>query len=285
MDRAELKLILEKIGKDDFQIGKNMDFEYINNAMIDHIGDLDPSLRDSLICDTFYEWLADDARYNPDLLLQMLRRLTSEECLFRGLDKPDNVYTRTFSSLIIGQIIEYHRRKPFLSADELHDLTDIIHKYCRYESVFSGYHERYGWAHAGAHTADVIGALANCAELGTNELESLLDCIDIILCNGCQMLSHEEDERLSRAAVMIYKNKIMNSKIFARWLEHLSTYTSGVEDMNLYRNCVNAKNFTRAMYFKALHFNMDEGLINTLLEVEKKLNRYAVIDRKYFMQE
>ncbi|HBL85037.1 MAG: hypothetical protein A2Y17_02340 [Clostridiales bacterium GWF2_38_85] len=282
LDREELFASLKNVVQNGFKILPELDFYELNDAMIEHIGDTDPSLRDELICEVFYEWLSREDLYLNSYLEIMMNRLTSNTGLFYDTGGYESVFTRTFSSLIIGQIITRHQHIPFLKTNQLLGLVQTVHTYCQIETNYSGYHDIFGWAHAGAHIADVIDILSQCHELGSVELELLLDCISLVLNNGDFILAHEEDERLARAALHLYMNSSMNNTTFNIWLERLSSNSSGVQDMKPYRNRVNAKNFVRSLYFKALHFGIETELQDILLKSEERLNRYVLLDRKYF---
>jgi len=52
--------------------------------------------------------------------------------------------------------------------------------------------------------------------------------------------------------------------------------------MKPYRNRVNAKNFVRSLYFKALHFGIERELQYKLQKAEERLNRYVLLDQKHF---
>ncbi|MDD1418891.1 DUF2785 domain-containing protein [Dolichospermum sp. ST_sed1] len=68
---------------------------------------------------------------------------------------------RSFSVLLIGNIItgdaKYDRQFGVLA---LHNLCQLIIQYLNLEKVTLGYHEKYGWIHAIAHTADALNSIA-----------------------------------------------------------------------------------------------------------------------------
>lgn len=83
------------------------------DKMLDNIGSVDPELRDTLIFNTFGKLISEDY-----LTIKQMRYIL-EVCLSQlfleiGQKENDSVFTRSFSSLVIGIILEKDREKRFL---------------------------------------------------------------------------------------------------------------------------------------------------------------------------
>ena len=79
-----------------------------------------------------------------------------------------------------------------------------------------------GWAHAVAHGADVLAALARSEALGRLELTVLLDVIaDRLLAEGDRLL-YGEDDRLAFATMEILRRDAVGPEVVEPWLSRLT---------------------------------------------------------------
>jgi hypothetical protein len=250
-------------------------------AMLQFIGDPDPVLRDELICEAFYEWVNDQVVLGHETLMRLLDVLQDEEHLFKGIGQSgtDSVYTRTFSVLIIGQVLVRHSVEPFLSNEKIASVFDRLLEYYISERDYRGFTSPQGWAHAAAHGADAFDAIVQCPECDEMKMEAILEAFTKMLNNGAWVFQDEEDERMARPVYRaILSGKLSLAKLTS-WLEMLSDNNAGVADMMAYRDRINSKHFVRSLYFKVLTLGGPEDLVEVLATAESNLNRYGRIDQ------
>lgn len=279
--REQLILELRKIQESQYRITTEQSaWEYVP-SMLDYIGDLDPVLRDDLICDTFYEWIDVKGFFNEEQLRHILSILMDREHLFYqiGSDGDDSVFTRTFSVLTAAQIIKRHRKRAFLSADAFADIKDKLIEYYTTETDLRGYVEKLGWAHAAAHGADAMDELIQCRECSEDIVKEILNAFNKILYNGKYMLNNEEDERIGRVVFRVIKERLLSKQVIVNWLEELSECTEWQSDRMQYIARVNSKNFIRCLYFKIMHYDSSLDLLDIIFNTEEKLNRFLKIDK------
>lgn len=195
-----------------------------------------------------------------------------------GGDGDDSVFTRTFSMLVVVQILNRHRKKAFLSIDEFIDIKNKLIEYYTSEKDLRGYVPKLGWAHAAAHGADAMDELIQCRECSEDVIKEILNAFKKIMFNGKYIFHNEEDERISRVVFRIIKENLLLKEDIIQWLQELSECAKGQGDRLEYVARVNAKNFTRCLYFKMMHYDSALDIINAIFGAEEKLNRFLKID-------
>ena len=280
--RVQLKLELRKIQGNQYMVTEGKDpWDYVLQ-MLDHIGDIDSELRDDFIYNTFSDWIEMKEFFNEEQLRYILSILMDQEHLFYqiGSDGNDSVFTRTFSALVLVLVLIRHRKNALLSVDEFTDIKNKLIEYYTSEKDLRGYIQKSGWAHAAAHGADVMDELIQCRECNEDMIKEILHAFKKILHNGMYILHNEEDERICRVVFRIMKGNLLPSQTIVNWLEELSEFVEWQSDRMQYIARVNSKNFIRCLYFKTMHYDSESDLINVILNVEEKLNRYLKIDKE-----
>lgn len=280
--REQLILDLKKIQENQYKVAEGQNsWEYIF-PMLAYIGDVDPKLRDDLIYNTFYEWLDVLELFTEEQIKYILSILMDKEHLFYqiGSDGNDSVFTRTFSMLVVVQVLNRHRKKAFLSDDEFTDIKNKLIEYYTSEKDLRGYVEKLGWAHAAAHGADVMDELVQCKECNEDIIKEILIAFKKILYNGKYIFHNEEDERISRVVFRVMKGSLLSKQTIINWLEELNECTKWQSDRMQYVARVNTKNFIRCLYFKIMYYDSELDIINVLFNVEEKLNRFLKIDKE-----
>jgi len=282
IDREKLKEILKKSAENEFAYPTECSMYECIAAMLRHIGDPEPELRDVLICSAFYVWLGDKKYGIGEELRTILHVLVDGEHLFKGIGEngTDSVFARTFSVLIVGLILNRHQETPFLAEEEFLETKNHVLRYYMEEKDLRGHMEDKGWAHGAAHGADAIDQLAGCKELDAHMVMESLTALRLMLHNGETVFCHEEDERMARPVYRMIKHGKLGETEFERWMEQLCSCEHTVWDMKRYKSRINSKNFIRCLYFRLQHFGVGEGFKKILVEGEKRLNRYATLDKE-----
>ena len=272
---------LSTFAKDEFKLPTLASLNEYTTAMLRYIGDPDAVLRDELISSTFYEWIGEKKYYTEVELKTLLQLLLDENHLFYGIgnEEDDKVFTRTFSLLIVGLILDAHKKCSFLSPEEFVETKNSVLKYYMQEKDLRGYMNDKGWAHGAAHGADAMDELIDSQECDEQIVQEILTAIRLMLHNGNTILHFEEDERIARPVYRMIRQGKVNPIILKAWLKEVCDCISGVGDMKLYKSRVNSKNFVRCLYFRLVHFQVNPEFLECILDAEKKLNRYVIFDR------
>lgn len=145
--------------------------------MQEHIGDLNPVIREDLILTAFSRMVTKQILTKEELI-QTYRFLKSENGLLYHLSTEDDtgVYTRSYSALWLLQILTDEAAKHLLTHAQFHDLVTAVSDYMLNETDRRGY-TQYGWAHAIAHGADLIGAIVTHPLFSHQHAELMIESI------------------------------------------------------------------------------------------------------------
>lgn len=194
-----------------------------------------------------------------------------------GDDGDNSVFTRTFSVLVVVLILIRHRRRPFLDMEMFSAVKAKLISYYEQEKDLRGYHDDYGWAHGAAHGADAMDELVLCEESGEAVCIEILDAVKKVLWNGRYPFYSEEDERIARVVYRMMKKGSVPADIMDNWIKGLADIDTQ-KTRTWYITRVNSKNFIRSLYFKITLYNCKTEFLNTLVETEKRLNRFFTFD-------
>lgn len=274
MDQVLLKEKLQKIKLNDFNIGPHETYTEWLEIMQNHIGDIDLTLRDELIYEIFYHWIWEKKSISDSELIKLLVNLIDKDHLFYKIGSRDDdaVFTRSFSVLAISLILCRHTDAPFLDENLFETVKEALINYYLSERDFRGYLEGKGWAHSAAHGADALDELVQCSMCTAGDHLRVLDAIEKVIFNGTDAFNCKEDDRMSNIVFMIDEMKLLTRTQLIQWMKALSEKCDFSKGHGLYISSVNFRNFNRSLYFKFKHYEGDENLLKTMLEIEKKLN-------------
>lgn len=248
----QLKSELKAVASAGYPLPPAGEIDPLCQSMLAQIGSTDPELRDDLIYLTFAHWVT-EGKLSPARLNSLRQGALDDGHLFHqaGSPSPEAVFTRSFSALLLALLVYAHRHNPYMTPAELQHTKDLALTYVYAESDFRGYVDGQGWAHAAAHTADLLDELAQCSEFGSEELHHLLHAVAHLVSRGHGVYSNDEDERLSVAAAGIFHRQVLDSREWSGWLEGLVAL--GEDDAAFphgYNRRINIKHFLRALFFR-----------------------------------
>lgn len=225
----------------------------LTTAMLTYLGHPDGELRDDLIYLTFVYWI-DRGVYSAEALRALLDTVLDDSHLYLGLGEveSDSVFTRAFSVLLVPLILARHHQEPFFSPPELAQLQNTLTRYLKRERDLRGFVVDKGWAHAVAHSADALAALAACRELDAKALYALLELTRDTASTMKTHYTHGEDERLSQVALQVFLRGVLEENEVKGWLESFQERAHDFEGEPLpesYWGFLNLKHFLRALYF------------------------------------
>ncbi len=169
--------------------------------LLSWLGSPDAELRDEFAYRILAAWIERD-QFEPEQLRDMVGQMLDNLHFGLGERDTDSVFLRSYSTLVLMEIVAYDNAHPFLQQFEIARMLDQVLEYLRKERDLRAWVDGPGWAHAVAHTADLLMMLARSLRLGGPELERLLDGIAerLLEPSGVVLVQHE-DERLAYAAL------------------------------------------------------------------------------------
>lgn len=276
--RTKLKLDLQRIEKDEYQLREGELHQDFLPLLLQYIGDPEPELRDNLIYPMFYMWIKEENRFSEEELRSILTVLIDENHLFYKIGSEDDhsVFTRTFSALPIALIVQYHRQNPFFHQTEIEQLIHTMLRYYKEEKDLRGYLSVGGWAHGVSHGADVFVELVQCEECSVGMLREILVAISSMLHNDRHIFSDEDDERLVNIMDMMIEKRLLPIQEIANWISDLARCCNLPRSRNQVIARVNSKNFLRSLYFRRGQDSRGNNLNTVIHATEAKLNRFSI---------
>lgn len=223
--------------------------------LLENLGSLDAELRDDLSLFILASWLEGN-KYSPMEMRAMVAPLKANLKHGLGESGTDSVFRRTFSAITLAELVHVDNKGAYLTREEVHEILDAGLEYLLAERDLRGYVPAKGWAHALAHTADLLMVLARSVHCEKNELQRILNAVSAQLVNSGQThYTHDEDERLVNAIVAILNRDIVEAQTLADWVESLSQaktegWKDAYQDPSTNRARHNVKTFLRSLHYR-----------------------------------
>lgn len=185
------------------------------------LGDPDPEVRDGIAFPAIATWI-DDGVYD-ELLVGLGDGMCHGLDIGIGSTDNDTVFRRSFSALVLAECIDRSTVASLASPDVVMRWGDRLMSWISREQDLRGFVPGKGWAHAVAHGADALGALARSPYLGLLELTVVLDVIgDRLLAPTSEFLVCGEDDRLAYATMHLLRRDILGLDVLEPWIARLA---------------------------------------------------------------
>ena len=276
----------QAIKQNDFAIPPGYSVEALTEYLLSALGNVNPEIREGPNHEVLENWIHRGV-YSADALRTMMSRMLENLTVGLGEEGTDTVFLRTFSMLILTEILQEDNERPFLTEPELRHAMERGLAYLEAEQDVRGYVIGKGWAHAVAHAADFLMVLARNRYQQTADLERLLLAITKKL-NGppIYVYLYEEDERLAYAALTVFRRDLLQFPFLAHWIQQLArpegvpwridTFYTPEQTMRYH----NLKTFLRSLYFQLrLTPSSPQAAPMLLAELEKAIQ---MMDRGYY---
>jgi len=238
----------------------------LTEELFSYIGSTDPELRDAVGYETFANWL-DKRQYTPEHLRAYIPRLVINLQEGLGERDTDSVFLRAFSVLFLAEIVHTDNKRILLEREDIFSIYDKTLAYLAEEQDPRGYVPEKGWAHALAHTADLLSVLVTNRFLTRVELENVLNAIAEKITTPIDWVYlHGEDDRLVRVIVAANQRQLLDEFFMKQWLSAFTAprrhkWKGSFEDPSRHHAYVNTRNLLRSLYLQVMQneklFNRD----------------------------
>jgi hypothetical protein len=174
-----------------------------------------------------------------------------------GEQDTDSVFRRSFSALVVAEIIDRDTSRPRVTRTKIHEWGDRIATWFLKERDERGWVDGRGWAHPIAHGADAFGALARSPHCGPGELLVVLDVIgDRVVQPPVRPWYSGEHDRLALATLHVLRRGLVPYELIEAWLERIATAArprrdgDEVAESDIFLQTGNAAGFLRALYLQ-----------------------------------
>jgi hypothetical protein len=217
------------------------------------LGDTDPRRRDGIAYEVLATWVSEGVY--DELLEGLGDGMATGLQVGLGERDTDTVFRRSFSALILGECVSRDNEAHVVPADTILRWGDQVAGWFVRERDLRGFVPGKGWAHAAAHGADVLTALAASEAMGRLELTVLLDVIaDRLVTDTGHRLIHGEDDRLAFTTMAILRRDLVALEVLEPWLARLADAAkpdhSTDRDMDPFRTAGNVQAYLRALHLQ-----------------------------------
>ena len=170
-----------------------------------------------------------------------------------GENGTDSVFRRSFSARALTECLLRDNEQHVVGADAIMRWGDRLASWFLREEDLRGFVPGQGWAHAVAHGADAIGALAGSAAFGEFELPVLLDVLAERLTTPTEhRFVHGEADRMALATMTILRRDLVNVDVLEAWVarlaDHMPTTRGGAQ--------ADASSGNAQCYLRSLHMQL-----------------------------
>ncbi len=253
MTPAQLTQIVDA----DFAVPTDRPLADVTADLTRALGDPDPVLRDDLALPVLATWIGRGVY--DDLLVGLGDGLATGLRPGVGEQGTDSVFRRSSSALALAECLERDTRVLRVPSGKVLEWGDRLATWFLAEQDVRGRVAGRGWAHAVAHGADALGALAGSPHLGREELEVVLEVLaDRVVrpsTSPDELLLAGEPDRLASAVLAVLRRDLVTVEHLEGWVprlvEHTSTLRAGVDGpADPYLAAGNLQAFLRALHLQ-----------------------------------
>ena len=247
--------------------------------LFDYLGSTDPELRDEIGYEAFANFL-ERGYYNEEEIAIYIANLLANLEIGIGENETDSVFLRSFSALFLAEIVHNDNKIPRLKKAITKTILEKALWYLAAERDLRGFVPEKGWAHALAHTADLLLVLGKNLNTGELQHQRILKGIrEKLILSIHWVYIYGEDDRLSRAALEILRRNTLPSTFIHNWLKSFLEPESGAwkgawAEEETAHAFFNVRNFLRSLYLQVTTEDgllLQEELENMLLETVQNL--------------
>lgn len=276
------KLFWKTIQKNNYAIPIDQTPTSLTAELLTYLGSTDPELRDQIAYNTFANFLERDFYSLEEIEIYIAALLANLETGIGETDT-DSVFLRSFSALLLAEIIHNDNKDPRLKKPVIKTVLEKGLWYLDAEKDLRGYVQEKGWAHALAHTADLLLVLAKSMNIRKSEHQRILKAIREKLTGSSNWVYlYGEDDRLTRAVLEVLRRGTLSETFLKKWLNSFlkpgdGSWKGAWTRTDSARAFFNVRNFLRSLHLQVLteeELPFQEELQKTILETIQKLRPY-----------
>jgi hypothetical protein len=237
--------------EEDFSVPTDRPLDDLTAELTRMLGSTDPIVRDETAYPALATWT--DRGVYDNLLTGLGDGMAAGLTVGLGEQDTDSVFRRSFSALILGECVARDNVAGLVPGGKVLEWGDRIATWYLRERDLRGFVPGKGWAHAVAHGADAILALAESPHFHTNELTVLLDVVaDRLTIPGEVLFAHGEPDRMAAATMAVLRRNVVPLRVIEPWVARIAATARRrtPPDQDPYVATGNAQAFLRALYLQ-----------------------------------
>jgi len=241
----------QQVMADGLRVPHGRPLDDLTAELVTMLGSTDPALRDGIAYPALATWISRGVY--DDLLAGLGDGMVAGLTIGLGDSGTSTVFRRSFSALVVAECIERDVVVQRMAGGKILEWGDRIATWFIREKDLRGYVPGQGWAHAVAHGADAIAALAGSPHLGKAELTVMLDVLaDRLLLPGRELFTAGEPDRMAAATMRVLRRNLVPLSVLEPWIARLANAASYPPhaDVDPYLSTGNPEAFLRALYLQ-----------------------------------
>ena len=239
------------IAKNDYKTPEANSLAELTKTLLSYLASTDPELRDDIAYIVYANFLKREM-YSKDEIRSHVAELLANLEKGIGETESDSVFLRAFSILLLAEIVHNDNKSPLLDASQIDSILAKGLAYLEAEKDPRGYIPVKGWAHALAHTADLLLVIGNNRYTGQSEHEKILQGIANKFVHSTNWVYiHGEDERLANAVLAILQRELVTQEFLTGWLKSFTepekSWKGAYMDKDQGKAFHNVRNFLRSL--------------------------------------
>jgi len=239
-----------QVATSNFEIPKDHSLAELTREIFSYLGSVDPELRDEIGYIVYANWLKQE-RYSVDEMRGQAKELLANLDEGLGKTEDDSVFLRAFSILLLAEIVHNDNKSEFFEKPDIEAIFEKGLAYISAEKDPRGYIPVKGWAHALAHSADLMLVLAKNRHVELAGLSKILNVISAKIFNATDHIYvHGEDERLAGAVTEVLRRDLLPVEEVRRWAISFieQPWRGAYVDEKKNRAFQNSRNLLRSIY-------------------------------------
>ena len=209
-----------RVLEDGLEVPTDRPLDELTAELTSMLGSPDADLRDGIAYPTLATWV--ERGVYDDLLTGLGDGMAAGLAVGLGEEGTDSVFRRSFSVLVLAEAVARDTAAELVPAATVLRWGDQVVGWYLRERDLRGWVEGKGWAHAGAHGADAIGALAESRHLGVHELTVLLDVVADRVVAAASPLVDRETDRMAAAVMSVLGRGLVPLSVVEPWLARVA---------------------------------------------------------------
>ncbi len=189
--------------------------------LISCLGSPDPELRDQIGYELYVDWLRNDHLADATRI-----RLFDELSSRIQESTSDRALSRSFSALVLAELMRSDAKRTFLSADQrqrlLTDATEALQR----ETDYRGLIADIGWVHPIAHLGDLLWRFALHPQTTPAQGITLLRAVRSKVAPTQTTFAFNESDRLARVVSALIRRQLLEEQETAMWIESFAVPTT-----------------------------------------------------------
>jgi hypothetical protein len=247
---------------------ENLPANELAPQLVSCLGSPDPELRDRIGYELFTYWLRQEK-------LDDGTRTALLETLMDLLSRPggETALSRSFSALVLAEVMRSDANSPFMSDDERQMLLDTTAAALERETDFRGLDADIGWVHPVAHMADLLWRFALHPATTREQGRQLLAAVRTKVAPTDVSYAFNEGDRLARVVSTLVRRDLVAPGEIVAWLERFAApqtmdkWSTAFQSPTGMAELHSTKQFLRALSDQLASLDIDDGIATTLDEL------------------